>query len=183
MLPKNVQQSPQTNKERKEENILWFFDLALTLKAIDGILEIAGALLVLVVPPALVVKVIEFATAGELAQDPHDPIANAIRSAAQTFSVNNHLLIMVYLALHGAIKVLLVVGILTGKRIAYPLFMITLALFGAYETYRGFVRQELLLQVLAVFDFLLLILTAYEYRRRYPVPSSSHVTPGGYVGL
>ena len=50
--------------------------------------------------------------------------------------------------------------------------MIALALFGTYEAYRGFVLQELLLQALAVFDLSLLLLTSYEYRRRYPTRSS-----------
>ena len=80
------------------------------------------------------------------------------------------------------VKVLLVIGIFAGKRIAYPLFMAALTLFGAYEAYRGFVRQELLLQVLAIFDFSLLTLTAYEYRRRYPVRPALPDTRGDYGG-
>ena len=159
------------NNEKQEENILWFFDLALLLKAVNGGLEMLGAALVLVVPPALVLKVVEFLTGGELAQDPDDPIVAAIRSAAHSFTVHTHYLLALYLALHGAIKVLLVVGIFAKKKISYPLFIIALTLFGTYEAYRGFIKQEILLQVLAVFDFMLLILTAYEYRRRYPRPT------------
>ncbi|MHB8660501.1 MAG: DUF2127 domain-containing protein [Minisyncoccota bacterium] len=166
----------------RERDILWFFDLALILKAVDGALEVLGAVLVLVVPPVLVMKIVNFALAGELSQDPDDPIANAIQSAAHAFSVSNHLLISLYLVLHGAIKVLLVIGIFAKKRIAYPLFMIALALFGTYEAYRGFVRGEQLLQALAIFDFILLILTAYEYQRRYPTHSSSSDTQGDYAG-
>ncbi len=156
------------NKEEREKDILWFFDLALLLKAVDGGLEMLGAALILFVPPVMVLKVVAFLTGGELAQDVDDPIATALKSAAQTFTVHTHYLLAAYLTLHGLIKVLLVIGIFAGKKIAYPLFMIALVLFGSYEAYRGFVRQELLLQVVAVFDFSLLVLTAYEYRRRYP---------------
>lgn len=158
------------NKEEREKDILWFFDLALLLKAANGGLEILGAALILVVPPSLVIRIVGFLTSGEIAQDPDDPIATAIRSAAQSFAVHSHYLLALYLVLHGVIKVLLVIGIFAGKRIAYPLFMLALAVFGAYETYRGFTRHEQLLQILAIFDFILLILTAYEYRRRYPIP-------------
>ena len=172
----------QERTAQREKDLLWVFDLALILKAIDGALEVLGALLVLVVPPALVVRVIDFATAGELAQDPHDPVALAIQNAAQAFSVSNHVLITLYLVLHGSIKILLVIGIFAGKRIAYPLFMAALALFGAYEAYRGFVRHETLLQVLAVFDLSLLVLTAYEYRRRYPALPSARDAQGDYAG-
>ncbi|MBU6388383.1 DUF2127 domain-containing protein [Patescibacteria group bacterium] len=156
-----------TNKQEREKDILWFFDLALLLKVVNGALEMLAAVLVLFVPPALVIRLAEFATSGEIAQDANDVIAISIRDMAHTFAVHTHYLLALYLALHGAIKVLLVIGIFAGKRIAYPLFMIALAIFGAYEAYRGLMRQELLLQALAIFDFSLLVLTSYEYRRRY----------------
>lgn len=151
-----------------ERDLLWLFDLALILKVINGSLEMLAALLVLFVPPSLVLRLAEFATSGELAQDPSDPIALAIQTAAQTFTVHSHYLLAAYLALHGVVKVLLVIGIFAKKRIAYPLFMISLAIFGAYEAYRGFVLHEMLLQALAIFDLALLVLTSYEYRRKYP---------------
>jgi uncharacterized membrane protein len=167
-----------TNKEEREKDILWFFDLALLLKAVNGGLEILGALLVLVIPPSLIIKVVTFLTGGELGQDPDDPVANGILSAAHAFTVHTHYLLALYLVLHGAIKVMLVMGIFAGKRIAYPLFMIALTLFGTYEAYRGFVRHEGLLQILAIFDFTLLILTAYEYRRRFPLLPVHLSSPG-----
>jgi uncharacterized membrane protein len=154
-------------EEKVEKDILWLFDLALIVKAIDGALEVLAALLVLFVPPALVIRLAEFATGGELSQDPGDFIATSIRNTAHSFAVHTHYLFAIYLTLHGLIKVLLVIGIFTKKRIAYPLFMVALIIFGLYEAYRGFVLHELLLQAFAVFDLSLLILTSYEYRRRY----------------
>lgn len=155
-----------------ERDLLWFFDLALLLKIANGALEVLGAVMVLVVPPQFVLNVVEFLTGGELAQDPADPIVTIIRSAAESFTVHTHYFLAAYLALHGLVKVILVLGIFAKKRIAYPLFMVALALFGAYESYRGFTRHEFLLQALAVFDFALIILTAHEYRRRYPTDPS-----------
>ena len=158
------------NEEKREKDILWLFDLALILKAVNGSLEMLGALLVLFVPPSLVLKLAEFATGGELAQDPSDPVVAFIREAARAFAVHTHYFLAFYLALHGLIKVLLVIGIFAKKKMAYPLFMLSLAVFGAYEAYRGFVLHELLLQALALFDFALLLLTVHEYRRRYQPP-------------
>ncbi|MDE2173004.1 MAG: DUF2127 domain-containing protein [Patescibacteria group bacterium] len=170
----------QTNESERERDILWIFDLALVLKAVGGAVEVLGALLVLFVPPALFVRIIDFVMAGELTQDPHDPVASVIHDAAQAFSVNNHLLITLYIVFHGAIKILLVIGIFAKKRMAYPLFMLALALFGTYEAYRGFTRHELLLQLLAAFDFSLLVLTLHEYRQRY-LHSFSRDTQEGFV--
>ncbi len=164
-----MRDSADRTEQKVERDILWAFDLALIIKAIDGALEVLAALLVLYVPPAFVIRLAEFATGGELSQDPGDFIATSIRNAAQAFAVHTHYLLALYLALHGIVKVLLVIGIFAKKRIAYPLFMAALAIFGAYEAYRGFVLNELLLQALAIFDLALLVLTSYEYRRRYPV--------------
>ncbi len=170
------------SKEEREKDIVWLFDLGLLLKAANGVLEVFVALLFFLVPPQLVLRIAEFATGGELAQDPDDPIIGAIRDAATSFAVHTHYLLAAYLVLHGAIKVLLVIGIFAKKRLAYPLLIIALAIFGAYEAYRGFVRQEVLLQVLAVFDLALLVLTSYEYRQRYSVPLFSLDRQEGYVG-
>jgi len=162
-----MEQFSAKTEAKIERDLLWLFDLALILKIINGSLEMLAALLVLFVPPSLVLRLAEFATSGELAQDPNDLIAIGIQTAAQTFTVHTHYLLALYLVLHGSIKVLLVIGILAKKRVAYPLFMIALAIFGAYEAYRGFILHEMLLQALAIFDLALLVLTSYEYRRRY----------------
>ncbi len=155
-------------KTEQEKDIAWFFDLALLLKMVNGGLEVLVALLVLAIPPVFILRLTEFATGGELAQDPDDLVATTLRNAAHSFAIHTHYLLSLYLALHGAVKIFLVISIFLKKRIAYPLFMLALAIFGAYEAYRGFARNELLLQGLAVLDLSILILTSYEYRRRYP---------------
>lgn len=154
-----------------ERDLLWFFDGALVLKIIHGVLEIIAAIFVLLVSSSFVVNVATYITGGELAQDPNDVIATTIRNAAHAFAIQSHYFLALYLFVHGIIKVLLIAGIFAGKRIAYPLFMCSLILFGSYELYRGFERQELLLYALALFDFVLLLITAHEYRLRYPTQS------------
>jgi len=163
---------PATEKGR-EKDIRWIFDIGILLKAVNGGLEIVVAFLVLVIPPSFVLTLVAFITGGELTQDPDDPIVSGLISAAHAFAVHTHYLFASYLLLHGAVKIILVTGIFMGKKIAYPLLMIALALFGTYEAYRGLTHYEILLQVFAVFDFILLILTAYEYRRRYSIHPSS----------
>lgn len=159
---------PATQKER-EKDLLWLFDLALWVKVINGALEMVAALLILFVPANLVLTLAEFATSGEVSQDANDYVASSLVTMAQTYAVHTHYLLALYLVLHGGIKIALVMGIFMKKKIAYPLFMLALVLFGSYEAYRGFVRGEILLQIIAVLDLLLLLLTAHEYRRRYRV--------------
>lgn len=164
-------------KTEQEKDILWLFDLTLILKAVNGAFEMLGAAIILAVPPALVLRIVEFLTGGELTQDPDDPIIGTIRDAAQSFAVHTHYFLALYLFLHGVVKVFLVIGIFKGKRLAYPLLVIALLVFGSYEAYRGFLRHETLLQFLAAFDLLVLVLTIHEYRRRYSVPLFSLDTP------
>ena len=45
-----------SDKAEQEKDILWFFDLALLLKAVNGGLEMLAALLILFVPPSFVMK-------------------------------------------------------------------------------------------------------------------------------
>lgn len=173
-----IVQDKSEQGSRQEKDITWVFDLALILKLINGGLEVLVALLVLVIPASLVVKVTEFITGGELSQDPDDLVSTALRNAAHSFAIHTHYLLAIYLALHGAVKIILVIGIFKGKKIAYPLFMAALAIFATYETYRGFIRHELLLQIFAVIDFSILVLTSYEYRRRYPTLPRHSFSPG-----
>ena len=155
---------------------------SVTTSNVIGVVCVTGtAIRMLTVSPSFVVRVATFVTGGELAQEPNDFIATAILSTAQTFAVSPHFFIAVYLVVHGVIKTMLVIGIFAKKRIAYPLFMLALALFGAYELYRGFARQESLLYALALFDFALLVLTVHEYRLRYPDRSSSPDTRADYA--
>lgn len=160
--------APAFPTTEQEKDLLWIFDLALWIKILNGALEMLVALLILFVPAQLVLTLADYATSGEIAQDSNDYVASSILSMAQTYAVHSHYLLALYLALHGGVKVALVIGIFMKKKIAYPLFVIALGLFGAYEAFRGFIRHEILLQVLAVLDLSLLLLTTHEYRRRYP---------------
>lgn len=158
----------------RERELLWVFDLALILKIINGALEVSGALLVLFVRPAFVLRIAEFVTANEIAQDADDFVAQTIRNTAHSFAIHTHYFLAAYLFLHGIVKIALVLGIFAGKRIAYPLFIAALIIFGAYEAYRGALRHEALLGFLALFDFALAALTVHEYRQRYPHSSSGY---------
>lgn len=158
---------PTTEQER-ERDLLWIFDLALGIKLLNGALEMLTALLILFVPASLVLRLAEFATGGEIAQDANDYVATSIVSMAQTYSIHSHYLLALYLAVHGAIKIALVAGIFMKKQVAYPLFIVALAFFAAYEALRGFMLHDLFLQTFAVLDLATLLLTAHEYRRRYP---------------
>lgn len=153
-------------EKRFERDILWLFDAGLLVKAIHGALEILGAALILAIPPTLVMRLATIVTAGELSEDPGDIVAGFIQSSAKTISVSNHVVIAFYLILHGLLRVLLVVWVHAGKKIAYLFFALALAVFSGYEFFLSAVRQSGMLFALGSFDLLLMLLTLYEYHHR-----------------
>src|SRR6478735_3424198 len=54
------------------------FRLSLILTGLDGVLELIGAVLLLLVTPAQITDLVRFLTQHELAQDPRDFVANAL---------------------------------------------------------------------------------------------------------
>jgi len=149
---------------RSIREIRELFDLGLVLKIVLGAFEFLGGILVLVVPRNLVVRIFEFVTQGELAQDPNDAVALRLREFAHSYAIHTHYLVSLYLILRGGIKIVLASLILRGVWIAYPLFIAALALFATYEVYRGMTTASMLLLVLAAYDIILMLLTAYFYQ-------------------
>jgi uncharacterized membrane protein len=155
---------PQLTKQERQKELSTLFDLGLVVKAFTGSLETLAGLFVAFTPRSFVLKIAMVVTEGELSTDPDDPVANAIRDAAHSFSLHTHFLFAGYLILHGLVKVVLVIAIFMGKKSAYPLFMGALIIFGSYELYRGIATHDLLLIALSAFDFSLFAITAYQYR-------------------
>lgn len=153
-------------KQREERNIRDLYDAGLYLKAAESAFELFSGIAVLFVSRMAVVRVVGVATAHELAHDPDDFVANFLRHEAHAFAVAPHYFLAAYLILRGVVKLGLIALILRGVRIAYPLFIIALGLFGSYEAYRSILTTNYLLGGVALFDTALIFLTAYEYKKR-----------------
>jgi uncharacterized membrane protein len=152
--------------EKRELRIRSIYDLGLALKALASAVEILSGIAVLFVSRNLVAHIADIATAGELAEDPHDFVANFLRDTAHTFALHAHYALAAYLLLRGLVKIVLIILILRGVKAAYPLFIIALAFFGWYEAYKAVLDVNYWLGAVAVFDTGLILLTAYEYKRR-----------------
>jgi uncharacterized membrane protein len=140
------------------------FKISITLKGIDGILEIIGGVILLFVAPATLQSWARTLTAHELAQDPHDFIANHVLHSASQLSHSTTLFGAVYLLCHGTTKVVLVVALLREQLWAYPWTVALLIVFIVYQLYRLTERFSITLVVLTAFDALIVWLTLREYR-------------------
>ena len=153
------------------------FVISLILKGIDGVLELIGGVLLLVIPADKIGTFAQLITQHELAEDPDDLIANAIRHAAGGLSASATLFGAIYLLLHGIVKVVLVWAVLRNQLWAYPWMIGFLLVFIGFQCYQLVVGFSWGLLALTVFDAFVVWLTWREYgfhraaRRSGPTPA------------
>ena len=141
------------------------FDVSITLKGLDGVLEVIGGVLLLFLTPSRLNAIVEFLTQHELSQDPKDFIATHLLFYAQRYTASTSLFLAFYLFSHGIIKIILVVALLQQRLWAYPLAIVVLGLFIVYQIYRLALQVSFGLLVLTLFDIFIVGLTALEYRK------------------
>ncbi len=96
------------------------FAVAIILKGLDGILEVVGGVLLLVVSPTTIDQVSRALTQHELSEDPHDFLATHVLHAAGSLTGSSLQFGAAYLLLHGVVKIVLVAALLRDKIWAYP---------------------------------------------------------------
>ncbi|MFC4395192.1 DUF2127 domain-containing protein [Arthrobacter sedimenti] len=142
------------------------FRISLLLKGLDGVLELIGGVLLLLVTPAQIGDVARFLTQHELAQDPRDFVANSLLHMTANLSGSASLFGAVYLLLHGVVKIVLVWAVLKEKLWAYPWMIAFLLVFIAYQLYRISVSFSWGMVLLTAFDIFIVWITWREYRMR-----------------
>ena len=167
---------PSTNRTLLDKT----FRVSLVLKGLDGVLELVGGILLLLVSPAQMGSMVHFLTQHELSEDPHDVVATALVHMAGTLTVSATLFGAIYLLLHGLVKVILVWAVLKDKLWAYPWMIAFLLVFIAYQGYELVVAFTWGMVLLTAFDIFIVWLTLREYRAHARVvlasPSPIHVS-------
>jgi uncharacterized membrane protein len=152
------------------------FKIGLVLKGLDGVLEVAGGILLLFLSPRAIEHIVRTLTAHELSQDPHDLIARYLVHSASHLTTGTTLFGAVYLLSHGLAKIVLVALVLRDKLWAYPWLIALLLAFIAYQIYRlTAVHFSVGLTALTVFDAALVWLTWREYRSKRGLPRPRRV--------
>ena len=142
------------------------FRVSLILKGLDGVLELVGGMLLLVLTPAQIGSALRLLTQHELSEDPRDLVANALVRLAGTLTVSATLFGAAYLLLHGTVKVVLVWAVLRDKLWAYPWMIAFLLIFIVYQGYQLTVSFSWGLALLTAFDVFIVWLTWHEYGSR-----------------
>lgn len=140
------------------------FELGLTIKGIDGLLEILGGFSLLYLNPKRMGALVRVLTQHELSEDPRDVVANAMLRFSHSFSISTQSFGIAYLISHGVIKCALVLLLWKKKLWAYPLTAVSLLMFIVYQIYRYVMLPSRFLLLLTAFDFVMIVLTLIEYR-------------------
>jgi uncharacterized membrane protein len=146
------------------------FVIGIIGKGLNGLAELVGGLLLLFVTPDSIHHVVAVLTRGELSEDPNDLVARYLLHTADGLTGSAVIFGAVYLLVHGAVKIGLVIALLLNKLWAYPCMIIVLLIFIGYQLYRIVLQPSVGLVVLTVFDALIVMLTWREYRRQRRIP-------------
>ena len=142
------------------------FLVGIILKGLDGLLEILGGLLLLLVSPATIADLARALTQHELSEDPHDFLATHLLHATGTLTGSALTFGAVYLLSHGLVKIVLVAALLRNQLWAYPALIVFLIVFIVYQLYRMTYAPSVGLAGLTVFDAIVTWLTIREYQRQ-----------------
>ena len=154
-----------------EHRIHQIFQVSVLLKGAHALIECMGGIALALISTSAITDLVKRLTQEELIEDPKDFVATHLLGWAQSFSVDTKAFYAFYLLSHGAVKILLVVGLLRNKLWSYPASLIVLGLFIVYQLYRFSYTHGAGLIVLTVFDIFMMGLIWHEYdliRRHLP---------------
>lgn len=151
------------------------FKAALLVKGIDGAAELVGAVALLMVSGATVHRLVADVLSRDLLGPPGDSLARHFVAGTAEFASGNRAFAVVYLGLHGVVKLALVAALLRRWLPAYPIAVVVLGAFVIYEAYRATRTGSVLLPFLALLDVAIIVAIVREYRllRREPTGVSS----------
>lgn len=148
------------------------YEIGIIVKGIDGILELAGGVLVLTISPHTINSLTNFLTQDALQENPHNVIAVHIAKAGQHLASGHNLFAAAFLLTHGLVKVVLVTCLLLNKLWAYPWALGLLGLFLVYQVYLLITQPSFGMAFLSVLDAVIIWLIYREWQQAQRRPAA-----------
>lgn len=142
----------------------WVFQIGIVFKGLDGLTELVGGFLFVFFSRDAISDFVARITNGVLQYDPDNWIASSLRHAFDHLSTGSKILVAIYLLGHGAIKLLIVVGLLREKRWVFPTAIVVLLGFIGFQIYRLCGHFSYGLMIFTVLDAIIVALVWNEYR-------------------
>ncbi len=140
------------------------YGISVIVKGVDGILEIIGGLLLIFFSPLSITRTILFLGRTELVENPRHPLINIIYHLASGLSLQKrHFYSLLFLS-HGAVKLIMVFGLVKNKLWAYPATIAIFTAFVFYQAFEMYYSPSLLLGVITLIDIFVVLLISREYQ-------------------
>ncbi|WP_078601730.1 DUF2127 domain-containing protein [Thioclava sp. DLFJ4-1] len=152
----------------------WLFEVSLIIKAIFEIAETLSGLALLGLPKNALFDAAHWLTARELREDPNDRIANAFLNAAHHFSIQTQDFYGFYFTSHGLLKLVVVLLLIRGLIWAYPMAIVMMTGFVAYQMYLYSLNHGAGMLALTVLDLVVIALTLREWYVRHSFAWRNH---------
>ena len=140
------------------------FRIALLVKGVDGAAELVAAVALLLVPTGAVHRLVADIVSRDLLGPPDGFLTRHLVAGTAEFASGDRTFVLVYLGLHGVVKLALVWALLRKWRRAYPVAAAVLAVFVGYELIRALHTGSVVLPFLAALDVVIIVLILREYR-------------------
>lgn len=134
-------------------------------KGLGGLSEVIGSLLLLFLSPMRMNRLLTFLAHRLFSAWPWQNVGHFLLYFGAHFSMSTQRFGVLYLLTHGVIKCILMLLLWKKKWWAYPLAILSILLFMAYQIERICVHPTFAMIALTVFDTAMIILTCVEYRR------------------
>lgn len=142
------------------------FRIAIALKGLDGGIQVIGAIVLAVIPPAVIGGFAHAIVTRDLLGDQDGTLATHLTKAAAGFTGGDtRVFAILYLLLHGIVKLALVIAMLKKILPAYPVAAVVLAGFVVYELWRAVHTHSIALPFFAALDIVIIVLVLREYRQ------------------
>ena len=142
------------------------FRVAIAIKGLDGGLQVVGAIVLALIPPAAIGGFAHAVVTRDLLGDQNGTLATHLTKAAADFTGGDtRVFAILYLLLHGLVKLALVFALLKKILPAYPIAAVVLAGFVVYELWRAVHTHSIALPFFAALDIVIIVLVLREYRQ------------------
>ncbi|HSX36779.1 MAG TPA: DUF2127 domain-containing protein [Patescibacteria group bacterium] len=141
------------------------YEIGIIIKGIDGVLELLGGILVLVLSPGTILRITNFFTQDTLQENPHNFIAHHLSDAGHHLASGQTTFAALFLLTHGLVKVVLVACLLLNKLWAYPWALAVLGLFLVYQIFLLVTRTTFGMAFLTILDAIIIYLVYREWQK------------------
>ena len=133
-------------------------------KGLFALGEIVGGVVALFLNRESLLRVMSVLTQEELAENPHDLVANYLLNSAQTLTIGTQMFVALYLLSHGGVKLWLIIGLWHERLWYYPTALIVFGVFIVYQLYRFSFTHSVWLLLISAVDVVVIALTWHEYK-------------------